>query len=523
MKILLVNPPEAHYGKTPGPSCGIPLGIAYIAAVLKKSGYTVKILDFLVCKEFSVAPTGDGGIAYGAPWPVIRQKIAGENPDIVGISNAFTTQFENAVRMADAVKEINNKIYVVVGGAHPSAMPGDFFEKSNSVDAIIAGEGENTFLELAGALRENKDLSTIKGLVYKKDGRIYSTPARAHIEDLDALPLPAYELLDMEEYFRKRYQLISSRPAFIYPGSERTVNLITSRGCPYNCVFCSIHQTMGYKWRAHSTEYVLNHIKFIKEKFAVTHLHFEDDNLTLDRERFKKIIDGLIKLGAAITWDTPNGVRADTLDEEVLKRCKTSGCVYIIMGVESGDRQVLDNIIGKRLSLKKVEEVSRICSKIKLNLEAFFVIGFPGETKNNIKNTLLFALKLQFKYGVYPILFIATPLPGTKLYDICLKNGYIQKELPYKQISSSVLKTGMFGTDDFTLSDIRKAFRDFIRLRACLTMLDFLKFCIFNFPLFMRRLKALPEGQGFRLSLRNLIRYKFFIGRAARKTTREPV
>ena len=511
MKILLIRPPEIHYGKTPGPSCGIPLGIAYIAAVLKKSGHEVKILDFLVCGEFCIEKTPDGGISYGAPRSSIIKKIEIERPDIVGISDAFYTQFENSVRMAELVKGIDQKIYVAAGGAHPSVRPLDFFEKSACVDAVIVGEGEYAFLELVNAISENKGLGAVRGLVYKKDNKIYKNPPREPIQNLDELPLPAYELLDMEEYFLKKYQLMSVRPVFIYPGSERTINIITSRGCPYDCVFCSIHLTMGYRWRAHSPEYVLNHIKYLKEEFGVRHLHFEDDNLTLDANRLKRIVEGLLKLNASITWDTPNGIRADTLGEEIIDLCKRSGCIYMIIGIESGDQYVLDNIVGKRLSLQKVEAVSKICGKIKLNLEAFFVIGFPGEKKENIKNTLRFAYKLQFKYGVYPILFVATPLPGTRLYEICAEKGYIQKDISYKNTSWPVMETGMFETQDFDLDYIRRAFRRFMLTRACLTVLDFLKFFLFNFPIFVSRLEILIKTKPFKLALRNVVIYKFFM------------
>ena len=221
-----------------------------------------------------------------------------------------------------------------------------------------------------------------------------------------------------------------------------------------------------------------------------------------------------------ITWDTPNGVRADILDEESLRKSKETGCIYLVMGVESGDQAVLDDIVQKKLSLKAVENTAKLAKKVKLNLEAFFVIGFPAETIKNMKKTLAFAFKLQFRYGVYPILFIATPLPGTLLYEICVKKGYIKGGFIYSRISSSILSKGMIETEDFVISDIRRLFKRFVLIRAILTLVNSLRFCLAS-PLFIIK-KAIylfkisflvAEKTAFNLKtfLRNLIRYNYYM------------
>jgi radical SAM superfamily enzyme YgiQ (UPF0313 family) len=271
-------------------------------------------------------------------------------------------------------------------------------------------------------------------------------------------------------------------------------------------------------WRAHSPEYVIGHIKFVVEKYGIKHIHFEDDNLTFNKERFKRILDLVAEADLGITWDTPNGVRADILDEESLWKAKETGCVYLVIGVESGNQAVLDNIVQKKLSLKAVENTARLAKKVRLNLEAFFVIGFPGETIKDMKKTLAFAFKLQFRYGVYPILFVATPLPGTRLYEICAKKGYIKEGFSYSKISSSILSEGMIETEEFGLSDIRRLFKYFKYVRAMLIIINFLKFCFIS-PIFvMKKLAYLfrifflvPEKIkfNFKIFLRNLIRYNF--------------
>jgi len=493
MKILLIRPPGTGFY-----SYGFPLGVGYIAAILKKSGYNVIIYDAL-----------NDSPAF------IREKISRENPDVIGISNQFSPQFDDVKSIARIAKDINKNFLVVAGGSHPSSCPSDFFNKTNCVDIVVIGEGEYTMLEIVQKISNNQPWQDIKGIAFKRNTEVIKNPIRPSIKNLDELPYPAYELFDMEVYF-KLTNFSLDRPTFAYPGSERAINLITSRGCPYNCVFCSIHSVMGNIWRAHSPEYVINHIKFLIEKYKIKHIHFEDDNLTLDKDRFKRMLDLILEADLKISWDTPNGVRADILDEELLRKSKKAGCVYLVMGVESGDQAVLDKIVQKKLSLKAVETTSKLAKNVKLNLEAFFVIGFPGETIQNMRDTLNFAFKLQFRYGVYPILLIATPLPGTRLYEICVKKGYIKEDFSYSRISPSILSEGMIETEDFTLFDVRRLFKYFKYIRAMLAIINFVRFCFLS-PIFMFRkfiylfriffISSEKTGFNLKIFLRNLIRY----------------
>lgn len=515
MKILLIRPPEIYYGKHYLPTFGIPLGIAYICAYLKRAGYNdVKIYDFLVCRESIIRLSSSGKLIYGTPFHRIRETIKNESPDIVGISNIASTQLESTILTAQAVKEVNKNIFVVAGGAHPSVQPWDFLKEKSLFDAVIIGEGEKTFVTLVTVLGKNRRLSEIGGIAYLENDNLKINKDINFILNLDEIPIPAYEDLDMEEYFKKRYLFLSARPSFYYDGSERSINMITSRGCPYNCIFCSIHLTMGYRWRCHSAEYVLKHIRTLIDRYDINHIHFEDDNLTHNRDRFKRIIDGLGGLSKKVTWDTPNGVRADLLDEEIIKKSKKAGCVYMTIGVESGDEYVLNKIIKKRLSLNDVIKTAKKFQQSGLNLEAFYIIGFPGEHKHNILKTILFALRLQILYDVYPILFMATPLPGTELYDICIKNKYIKQDFPYQLISASILKKGIFQTEEFDLSFLRFIFRGFLILRTVNILIHFIYF-IFRHPFYAKQqiingIKLFSHHIPKRIIIRNLLRYKLF-------------
>ncbi len=207
---------------------------------------------------------------------------------------------------------------------------------------------------------------------------------------------------------------------------KRWATVITSRGCPYNCIFCTVHQVMGKGWRARSPENVLEEMKQLRTRWEIEHLLIEDDNLTLDKKRAEKLFDLIIKEDLGVTWSTPNGVRADKLDENLIEKMKLAGCARLCVAPESGDQEVVNKIIKKNLNLKMVEKVVRWCKKYKLPVEAFFVIGFPGETKKQIRETLNYAKKL-LKLGLEEFsLFLATPFYGTELYKIAKEKGYLR-------------------------------------------------------------------------------------------------
>ena len=287
MKVLLLRPPNFFCKGLEAASCGFSLGIAYIAAVLKKSGYEVVIYDPLDAIPES-----------------IREKIIEEDPDVIGISNQFTPQFEDAKLVAEIAKTVNKDFLIVVGGSHPSSCPLDFFRKTDCVDIVVIGEGEYTMLEILERVSKGRSWEDIKGIVFKRDSEVVTNPKRPPIEDLDKLPYPAYELFDMENYFRLT-NVSLGRPAFFYPGSERAMSFITSRGCPYDCIFCSIHSVMGNAWRCHNPEYIIGHIKYLIKRYNINHIHFEDDNFTLNINRIKKILNVILKDNLKITWDTP--------------------------------------------------------------------------------------------------------------------------------------------------------------------------------------------------------------------------
>ena len=449
MKVLLVNPPQIFYPGSDAPAGNLPLGLMYIGGVLDKAGYEVEILDAFM-KDPSFLKVEDT-LQVGMPQGRILEEIQRRNPEIVGIANPFTCQTENAVKVADTVKEVDPEILTVVGGPHVTVVPVDFLKEAKNVDVAVIGEGEYTMLDLAGFSEGRIEIEAVRGIAYRKNNGVIMNPPRPLIKNLDELPYPAYHLVDMEEYLNHRN--IEYRSF-----KDRAISMVTSRGCPYNCCFCSVHLHMGKTFRAFSANYVVNHIEYVVNKYRVKTIFFEDDNLTFDLKRFEAICDKIIEKGIKFSWETPNGIRADCLTNGLLKKMKKSGCESVFFGIESGDQQVLDNIIGKKPSLKDVTNIAKMCKEIGLKTGAFYIIGFPGEKKEDMLRTIELALWLKKEFDVGMHLFFATPSYGTRLYEECKQKGYIKDRLTPRDFAEVRQSRGLplIETEDFMPSEVKE-------------------------------------------------------------------
>ena len=449
MKVLLINPPQTFYPGSEQPAGNLPLGLMYIAALLQKANFKVEILDAFMVD--SVFQRNGVETTVGMPFTEIRHELIERKPDVVGISGPFTCQIDNAVKISNLVKEVNPNILTVTGGPHVTLASEAFLREAKDVDIVVRGEGEYTMLEIAQTFEDRKQMDKILGIAYRQSGKIRLNPPRPLIKNLDQLPYPAYNLVDMERY-------LTLKKIGYRSFKDRAISMITSRGCPFNCCFCAVHLHMGKDFRAHSAKYVVDHIQFVVKKFNVRNVFFEDDNLTLDIERFENICNDIISRNINIGWETPNGVRADCLNRELLKKMKQSGCKSVFIGVESGDQQILNNVICKSLDLNRVVEFAKDAKEIGLKTGAFYIIGFPGETKENMQKTVDFALRLKREYDVGMHLFVATPSFGTRLYEECVKKGYVEENLTWNAFARARQPKGMplITTKDFTPAQVKE-------------------------------------------------------------------
>lgn len=451
LKVLLVNPPQTRlktskFYTTRALTTYFPLGLIQLAAAVR-TVCNVRIFDCLLSNRQTVK---GNTVTYGASPKEIKAEIEQFNPEIVGVSVPFTTQYCNALLVAMIAKTVNPKVTTVFGGPDPTVRFKAILE-SFYCDYCVVGEGEETFREF---IKQFPHIENVKGLAYKRDGKIYFAP-RSFLDDLDVLPFPALDLVDAKQYLK------DTRPFRHESFCKNSITVMTSRGCPFNCVFCSVHLHMGRKYRVHSPDYVLRLLRWYRDKYGIRFFHFIDDNLSLNQQRFEAILDRIIEEGLDIEWDTPNGVRADSLSYGLLKKMKDSGCVRVSLALESGVQRVLDEVIGKKASLKRMLKVVRHCKELGLPASGFYVIGFPEETVGEMKETVRLAIKLYRRYDLVPGLNFAMPLYGTELYEKCVRNNYIEENFDCGL--AQLHGKPMISTPNFSPTDVQAIINEFVR------------------------------------------------------------
>jgi magnesium-protoporphyrin IX monomethyl ester (oxidative) cyclase len=464
MKVCLINPPQTLLKSVGVPVMFQPTGLAYVAAVLEKE-HDVTVLDACAESREGVKIDKEGRYHLGLSFDNVAERIKKIKPDVVGISVVYSVNEYAGLTVAAAVKSVDRSILTVLGGPHPSICPMETLSHPD-VDYVVINEGEHTAPELFRALEERrfKELDGIHGIGFKNSGVPYTTQSRELIQDLDLLPFPARHLLPMELYHDAARLGVKSRALYnidmgdkqYYYNSDRSTTIITSRGCPYKCNFCSINLTMGYKFRTRSARNVYAELEQCVNQYGIRHVDFEDDNLTFHRDRVKEICNLIVENNLKLTWSTPNGIRADIIDEDLVIRMRKSGCKRVFVAPESGVQDVVNNVINKKMRLSSVVEAVRLFSKHNILIDASFVIGSVGrggrsETKLEILQTIAFALKLKW-LGLSNAGFnIATPLFGTELRAEALKMGYV-KESPDASPSNPGKPT--IETPEFTHRDL---------------------------------------------------------------------
>jgi radical SAM superfamily enzyme YgiQ (UPF0313 family) len=408
MKVTFLNPPQTNskykFLGVVAPS----LGIGYMAAVLEQHNIDVDVLD---------------ASALGLTYEEIGEEILKRNPDIVSIS-ALTPTIGVALDSADKIKQVKPDTIVVLGGYHPTFEYKSVLEEE-SVDVVVRGEGEYTLLELVRTIENNGDLFNVEGLAFhdENDGSLIVTPDRPIIENLDELPFPAFHLFPMEKY---RILNITTNVATI----------ITTRGCPMQCSFCSSAALHGHKLRRRSVENVVNEIEMRLMEQNIDTIAFMDDTFTLNKRFVKEFCSEIKKRDLKFWWGCTS--RVDTLDRDLLQTMKDAGCITIFIGVESADQQMLEKM-NKNITVSKTENAFKLAREVGIRSIASCVIGMPEDTIKSMKQTIKFVKKLNPNYALYSL---ATPYPGTRFYNETFKKNLINiKDWSKYTLINPVLKT----------------------------------------------------------------------------------
>ncbi len=414
MQVLLINPRPQNIH----PDGFFPIGLAYLAAFLEQKKIRTKVVDFFAY------PDKIDDINF------LREEINSFKPDIIGVGCLFSVYFPVVKEICRKIKLINNNLKVVIGGLHPTTFPGEILSGCEYIDFIILGEGEESFVDLCLKLTDGKEVEDIDGLAYRQGGEIKISPKTRYIADLDNLPFPAYHKFNMDNYFYHYW----------YQRNNRGMSILTSRSCPNRCIFCNMFLAHGNVWRARSPESVLDEMEFLYNEYRIRHFMFMDDNMTLNKQRTMDIFEGIIKRKLRVTFNFPNGVSVNTLDQDIIEAMKKAGCIEISLAIESGSEYIRNNVIKKRLSNKKIFEVIELCNKYHISTKGFFIFGLPGEDRATFDESLSFVSQLRGNRAIDFILpHFATPFPGTALFQQSFSEGLIDNLTVKKLIECEVM------------------------------------------------------------------------------------
>lgn len=401
------------------------LGLAYLGAYLESAHHEVRILDALAMGISNVQRT-KGGTRYGLSEEDILNVIREFDPDIVGVTCMFSSYLTDAHRVAAIVKSYNQAITVIFGGSHSSIYP-EWVLRDENVDVVVFGEGEITMLELVSRLQGGENISEVRGIAFRQNGRIVKNKPREFIADLDSLPLPARHLLPMDVYLNNSKSPYNIR----FPATT----MITSRGCFGNCVFCSIHSVWGHRWRYRSAKSVVDEIEYLAKQYGVREIEFLDDNIAASSKRLESICDEIIRRKLNIKWATPNGISYWTLNEKLLWKMKKSGCYRLTFGIESGNIATR-KFIGKTYSLELAKRIIGYANKIGLWTVSTFIIGFPYEKEDSIEDTIRFAVESGTDFAVF---FLLGVFPGTRVCGIFKKEGLFDFDRVFDNLESATV------------------------------------------------------------------------------------
>jgi radical SAM superfamily enzyme YgiQ (UPF0313 family) len=396
LKLLLATAPSAmeeRYGALAGAGSSVPnLGLLMLAATTRRAGHEPLVLDAGAC-----------GLASEE-----FMRLALEfSPDVIGLTTT-TLEVGAVARIAEELKKHLPKVRILIGGPHISATPDETMQRFPVFDVAVLGEGEETLTELFAVFATGGEIGSVRGIVVREGDLLRHTGHRPYMADLDQLPLPAWDLL---EGFPRKF----SPPAF-KTRKLPAASLVTSRGCPNQCIFCD-RSVFGASCHGYSADYVIQMIQELYHRYGVREISFEDDTFVTFKQRLVDICNRLIELNLDLSWSCLG--RVNHVTAENLALMKQAGCWQISFGIESGSQEILKNI-RKNVTLDQIRRAVALCDEVGILSKGFFIVGHPGETQDTLRTTIDFALELPLSDISVNML---TPFPGTELYERAAEFG----------------------------------------------------------------------------------------------------
>jgi radical SAM superfamily enzyme YgiQ (UPF0313 family) len=366
-----------------------PLSLAFIAAALERGGHRTQIIDLQISHI----------------QQNLEKTINMESVDLVGIT-AMTPQIKQAHEIAKKIKCNHPNIPIIIGGAHPTLLPDQTLLEFEAFDIIVIGEGEITAAELVTTLEQKKPISHVRGIAYRSNGKVTKTESRPRITSLEDLPNP-------HEYYDFEYYLNNNSFGF----TDKSVSMVVSRGCPFNCRFCATKNFWTRKYICKSTDGVIKEIRYVLGRGAEG-IVFRDSTFNVDKKWIHELCEKILKEKLYFKWAI--NARVNLVDYEQFSSMRKAGLDTVYFGVESGSQKILD-FYGKGIKLQETEKAFEICRKLGIHTGAYFMLGALPETRKDMELTYQFVKRLK---PTFSLVFIFMPLPGSELYQYYIEQGY---------------------------------------------------------------------------------------------------
>ncbi|MFO8048174.1 MAG: radical SAM protein [Desulfosudaceae bacterium] len=415
MLITLINPPalpaKYYYSSFSHP----PLGLAYIAACLRQAGHSVDVIDAVGedISRFSPYPASGKFMVQGLSFEAIINRISPET-GLIGFSCMFTHAWPVARELINRTGRAFPGVPLLAGGEHPTALPEVCLEQA-CLTACVLGEGEQTMGEVATAIDNHPDLSTVSGLALKnqKTGQVFTTATRQPMTDLDALPWPAWDLIPWQQY-----------RIYVGPVEARTMPMLATRGCPYQCAFCTARAMWGNTWRKRSPRSITSEMRHNLETYHISDFQFFDISSLIDRDWVRSLCQSILTEELSVKWHMPVGNRAEIIDDKTARLLKKSGFDYIQFAPESGSPRLLKEM-RKQIDLNLFRQGVRAATGAGMRVSVLFIIGYPGETMADIRLTYQLIRRLA-RSGIHEIAISSfVLLPGTRVFRTFQKKGAV--------------------------------------------------------------------------------------------------
>lgn len=420
LSVLLVNPPYSSFQFVTRNELlpQEPLGILFIAGFLSARGVHVEVVDFM---NNSMDKLYDY-YWQGASEPEIEAEFRRRSPDIVGISSMFSVHCHAVHRVAAAAKRAVPDVLVVVGGAHASALP-QIISSDKNIDLVVIGEGEQTLHEIIIKHTDGESPHEIAGIAYTDESGVYHVTERRNFLNLRDHPGPAYDMLDIERYIATSY----SRKHTMHP---RRAAVITSRGCPCNCIFCSVKSVWRHSYHTRDVKSVLDEIEWLIAEHGIGEIEFWDDNLAINRHHFNAVLDGIIERRLPIHWWSPGGIAVWMFDERLIDKCRKSGCYKLNFSIETGSLKTQKFIRKSQIDLNRTKQIIKYCNSVGIWTRSAFMIGFPFEKREDIMETIDYSIDCSVDTATFRI---AVPYPGSDMYQIWKENKLLPDDVECKE------------------------------------------------------------------------------------------